>query len=114
MWHRTIPSRRLTSRVEAPDVWVYWRCEGREDVLRIRNLSMGGLFIETPKPKVTDAVTELDFLVQEGQIRAEAIVRHAKPEKGLGLKFITVRETDRPRLAALLSRLRSLSRREVP
>ena len=111
MWHRTIPSRRLTSRVEVPEnVWAYWRCEGREDVSRIRNLSMGGLFIETPKPKATGAVTELDFLVQEGQIRAEAIVRHAKPEKGLGLKFITVRENDRSRLAALLSRLRSLSR----
>ena len=71
---------------------------------------MGGLFIETPKPKATGGATELDFLVQEGQIRAEAIVRHAKAETGLGLKFITVRENDRSRLAALLSRLRSLSR----
>ena len=71
---------------------------------------MGGLFIETPKPKATGVVTELDFLVQEGQIRAEAIVRHAKAETGLGLKFITVRENDRSRLATLLSRLRSLSR----
>lgn len=109
MWYRTNPSRRLTSRVEGSEnVWVYWRCEGREDVSRI--LSMGGLFIETPKPKATGAATELDFLVQEGQIRAEAIVRHAKAETGLGLKFITVRENDRSRLAALLSRLRSLSR----
>ena len=111
MWHRTIPCRRLTSRVEVPEnVWVYWRCEGREDISRIRNLSAGGLFIETPKPKATGAVTELDFLVQEGQIRAEATVRHAKPETGLGLKFTAVPENDRPRLAALLSRLRSLSR----
>lgn len=111
MWHRTIPSRRLTSRVEVSEnVWVYWRCDGREDVSRIRNLSMGGLFIETRNPRVTGAVTELDFLVQEGQIRAEASVRHAKPETGLGLKFTAVPENDRPRLAALLSRLRSLSR----
>lgn len=111
MWHRTTPSRRLTSRVEVSEnAWVYWGCEGREDVSRIRNLSMGGLFIETPNLRATGAVAELDFLVQEGQIRAEAVVRHAKAETGLGLRFIAVRENDRSKLAALLSRLRSLSR----
>ena len=79
MWHGTTPSRRLTTRVAvSEDVWVYWRCEGREDVSRIRNLSIGGLFIETPKPRPTGAVTKLNFLAQEGQIRAEAVVRHAK------------------------------------
>ncbi len=61
---------------------------------------MGGLFIETPKP--TGAVTKLSFLVQEGQIRAEALVWHAKPNSGLGLKFIAVTEDDRPKLAALV------------
>ena len=91
------------------NAWVYWRCEGREDVSHIRNLSMGGLFIETPNLRATGAVAELEFLVQEGQIRAEATVRHAKPETGMGLKFITLTENDRPRLAALLTRLRSLS-----
>lgn len=70
---------------------------------------MGGLFIETPNSKATGAVTELDFLGKEGQIRAKAIVRHAQPEAGLGLKSATVRENDPPRRAALLRRLRSLS-----
>jgi len=54
--------------------------------------------------------TKLDFLVQEGQIRTEAIVRHSEPGKGLGLKFTAVTEQDWPHLAALLARLRSLSR----
>jgi PilZ domain-containing protein len=71
---------------------------------------MGGLFIETPKPKPTDAVTKLNFLVEEGQIRAEAVVRHAKANSGLGLKFVAITEDDRPRLAALVTRLRNLSR----
>jgi len=103
----TSPSRRLTSRVPAPkDVWVYWQCQGREDVSSVRDMSMGGLFIETPQPKAQGVLTRLHFLVQEGQIRADAVVRHAKSGVGLGLKFVALTEQDRPKLAALLTRLR--------
>jgi len=52
------------------------------------------------------AKTYLHFLVEEGQIRAEAVVRHEKPGRGLGLEFTAVREEDRGRLADLLKRLR--------
>jgi hypothetical protein len=103
----TSPSRRLTSRVPAPgDVWVYWQCHGREDVSSVRDMSMGGLFLETPQPKAEGVLTRLHFLVQEGQIRADAVVRHAESGAGLGLKFIALNDQDRPKLAALLSRLR--------
>ncbi len=101
------PSRRFSSRVQAPgDVWVYWKCQGREDVSLVRNMSMGGLFIETPQVRPTGMLTRLHFLVEEGQIRADAVVRHAKAGVGLGLKFSALSEQDRPRLAALLTRLR--------
>ena len=103
----TSPSRRLTSRVPAPaDVWVYWQCRGQEDVSRVRDMSMGGLFIETPEPRPEGVLTRLHFLVQEGQIRADAVVRHAKSGAGLGVKFTALSEQDRPKLAALLNRLR--------
>jgi hypothetical protein len=103
----TSPSRRLTSRVTAPgDVWVYWQCHGREDVSSVRDMSMGGLFLESPQPKAEGVLIRLHFLVQEGQIRADAIVRHARSGVGLGLKFVALNEQDRPKLAALLSRLR--------
>ena len=103
----TSPSRRLTSRVPAPeDVWVYWHCNGQDDVSRVRDMSMGGLFIETAHPRPAGVSTRLHFLVQEGQIRADAIVRHAKSGVGLGLRFIALNEQDRPKLAALVSRLR--------
>src|SRR5467141_4283208 len=103
------PSRRLTSRVATPgDVWVYWRCHGREDVSRVRDMSMRGLFIETPEPKAEGVLARLNFLVQEGQIRADAVVRHATPGVGLGLKFTALSEQDRPKLAALLTRLRGI------
>ena len=105
-----IPSRRHHPRVETPDkVWVYWKSKGLEDISRVRDLSMGGLFVETEKASDVDATIRLDFLVQEGQIRAEAVVRHAKPGSGLGLKFTALTEEDGPRLTALMTRLRSLS-----
>lgn len=85
---------------------MYWKCQGREDVSQVRNMSMGGLFIETPLLQPAGAVTRLDFLVQEGQIRADAEVRHTTPGAGLGLKFTALSEQDRPKLAALVTRLR--------
>jgi hypothetical protein len=103
--------RRHSSRVEASDeVWVCWRCNGREEVSRVRDLSAGGLFIDTASLRSVGMKAELDFLVQEGQIRAEVIVRHIEPSQGLGLKFTTIAEQDWAHLGALLTRLRSLSR----
>jgi hypothetical protein len=110
MWQQPIsPARRFNSRVETPDVWVYWRCGGQDDTSRVRNLGPGGLFIETRCPKVVGAQTQVEFLVQEGQIRADAVVRHVNPGRGVGLKFRAVKEVDRPHLAALLNRLRRSS-----
>ncbi|HKW33448.1 MAG TPA: PilZ domain-containing protein [Candidatus Acidoferrum sp.] len=101
------PSRRFTSRVHTPgDVWVCWRYEGHDDISLVRNMSMGGLFIETLQACPSGTATRLDFLVAEGQIRADAVVRHFKPGSGLGLKFTALTEQDRPKLAALLTRLR--------
>jgi len=68
---------------------------------------MGGLFVETEEARDEDVTIRLDFLVQEGQIRAEAVVRHVQPGRGLGLKFTALTEKDGPRLMALMTRLRS-------
>jgi len=75
---------------------------------------MRGLFVQTERardvgaPIRQGAPIRLDFLVQEGQIRAEAVVQHVKPGSGLGLKFTALAEEDGPRLEALMTRLRSL------
>ena len=107
----SIPSRRHYSRVETPhEVWVYWNCKGRGDTSQVRDLSTGGLFVETEEAQDVDAKVRVDFLVQEGQIRAEAIVRHVKPGSGLGLRFTALTAEDGPRLTALVTRLRGLSR----
>ena len=65
------------------------------DVSHVRDLSAGGLFLATPRPVGMKA--KLDFLVQEKQIRAEAVVRHIEAGSGLGLKFT---DCDRSRRAA--------------
>ncbi len=103
-------SRRMTSRLETiGDVWVYWRCEGMDEVSRVCDLSVGGLFLSTPVPPPVGSKAKLDFLVQEGQIRAEAVVRHHVPGGGLGLKFTAITDKDCPQLVALLNRIRTLS-----
>jgi len=103
----SFPSRRLSSRVETHEgVWVEWCCDGREDVSRVRNMSLGGVFLETHTSSGVGRTAKLEFLVEEGQIRADTIVRRVEPGRGLGLKFTAVLEEDRPRLEALINRLR--------
>jgi hypothetical protein len=66
---------------------------------------MGGLFVETTKSTAVGASVKLDFLVQEGRIGAEAVVRHVK-SGGLGLKLSAMGNGDQKRLKALIARLR--------
>lgn len=110
MEEKALPSRRFTTRVKTPEgVWVLWRCDGFDDLSRVRDLSVGGLFLETDVRKSVGSRTELHFLVQEGQIRADAIVRRFEPRCGLGLKFTAVRGEDRSNLEALVDRFHNSS-----
>ena len=101
------PCRRLTSRMASPsDVWVCWHSKKYGDLSRVGDLSVGGLLIETPQAIPAGETIKLNFLVQEGQIRAQAVVQHAKLGCGLGLKFTAISAEDRPHLAALLTRIK--------
>jgi hypothetical protein len=103
---QVLHSRRKHGRVETPQgVWVVWRCGGNEDTSRVRDLSVGGLFIETLKVCPADATVKLHFLVEDGEITADATVRYVKAGSGLGLKFKTVRTEDQARFAAMVKRL---------
>ena len=98
--------RRFFSRVETRvDVWVNWRFKGPEERSRVRDLSPGGLFVETATPTAVGASVKLYFLVLEGPIGAEAVVRHVQ-SGGLGLKFSAMCKEDQKRLKALITRLR--------
>jgi len=102
-------SRRALSRIPASeDIWVCWRCNGLDDVSRVLDINIEGMFLQTPHLSVKAGMpAKLDFLVPEGRIKADAIVRHVNRGNGLGMKFMAVGEEDRPRLKALLARLRS-------
>jgi hypothetical protein len=98
--------RRLKTRIKPrEEVWVYWRCDDRDEFSRINNICLGGIFIETPKRTAVGVTTKINFLAQEGTIKAEAAVCHVKPSKGLGLKFTAVSDSNRHRLEALINRL---------
>ena len=99
-------SRRHHERVETPQgVWVYWRCGRTEDTSRVKDVSVGGLFIETLKVCPVDAAIKLHFLVEDGEITADATVRYVKPRSGLGLKFKNVRTEDQVHFATMIRRL---------
>jgi len=108
MEQQTPHTRRSSSRIgTAGAVYVCWGSDAYDDTSQVRDLSSGGLFVLTQASKAVGAKTNLHFLVEEGQIRAEAVVRHVKPGRGLGLKFTAVHEEDRRHLADLMKRLRS-------
>ena len=66
---------------------------------------MGGLFIETNKICPVDARVKLNFLVEDGEIAADATVRYVKAGSGLGLQFKTVRSGHHVRFARMIRRL---------
>jgi hypothetical protein len=103
-------SRRCESRIEIPDgVWIIWRCSGREMVSTVQNISPGGLFVECASPRPPGATAEVHFLVPEGKIAGEAVVKHSQTGRGIGLRFTRILETDRMRMVGLIKRLRSAS-----
>ena len=101
--------------METPEgVWIIWSCDGRNEISPVRDLSLGGLFVETASPRAVGAMTALDFLVPEGPIWADAVVRHLNPGHGVGLQFMAMRDGVRLHLAALLNRLSCSSSPESP
>jgi hypothetical protein len=66
---------------------------------------VGGLFVETKKVCPVDAAVKLNFLVEDGEIAAEASVRHVKAGSGLGLQFKRVRSEDQVRFTTMIKRL---------
>jgi len=87
-------------------VWTYWESHPYRDVSRIRDLSPGGLFLETAARKKEGELVRLHFLVQEGPIRAEAVVRHVVTGRGFGMKIESLSSQDAPQMKKLLVRLR--------
>jgi PilZ domain len=99
-------SNRRYPRIPTPKgVWVSWQHDGSQNVSRVRDLNVGGLFIETKTPPPVNASITLLFLVPEGEIRSSALVRNVTPAEGMGVQFVAMSQEHAVRLQSLFTRL---------
>ncbi len=97
---------RRAPRVEVSrGIWVAWRAEGSPSVSRVRDLSVGGVFVSTTTPLPNGTPIHLLFSLPEGEIRVEGSVRYSEAEKGMGVEFEQMGTADRARLQELIRRL---------
>lgn len=92
-------------RIATPKgVWVAWHDGARQEVSRVQDLNIGGLFVATENPCAIGASVSILLSVPEGEIRGRAVVRNVSP-KGMGVEFAELREQDAARLRMLIARL---------
>jgi hypothetical protein len=97
---------RRHQRVATPKgVWVAWQNDKLQNVSRVRDLNVGGLFIATPTPLPTGTVLPLLMSVPEGEIRGKATVRNLVPGEGMGVQFTEISADNQIRLDKLVARL---------
>jgi PilZ domain len=104
---RTRENRRNPRTEVAKGIWVSWQAAGASTVSRVRDLSVGGVFVSTPTPAPVGTTVKLLFALPEGEVRVEGIVRYADPKKGMGVEFKRMGTGDGARFRELLRRLNS-------
>jgi PilZ domain len=98
--------KRRFARVALPKgMLVAWQHSGRRTLSRVSTLGLGGLFISTPDPPPVGSVVKVVFDVPGGEVRARAMVKNIKPDKGMAIAFIEMAHADRARLDQLLKKL---------
>jgi len=97
---------RRHQRVATPKgVWVAWQNDKQQNVSRVRDLNIGGMFIATPTPLPLGTVLPVLMSVPEGEIRAKATVRNLVSGEGMGVQFTEVTLENQTRLEKLVARL---------
>ncbi|HUA00154.1 MAG TPA: PilZ domain-containing protein [Candidatus Aquilonibacter sp.] len=102
---RTRENRRNPRTEVAKGIWVSWQTTGAKTVSRVRDLSIGGVFVSTTAPPAVGAAVKLLFALPEGEVRIEGIVRYADAKKGMGIEFVRMGAADGARFRELLRRL---------
>ncbi len=99
---------RRHPRVKSPKgLFVAWETGSRRAVSRVETLSLGGVFIYTPEPPPVGSTINILLDMQNGDVRARAVVRRVAPRKGMGIEFISMTPEDRARLNKQLQQLLS-------
>jgi Tfp pilus assembly protein PilZ len=97
---------RRHQRIATPKgVWVAWQDGKQQNVSRVRDLNVGGLFIASPTPLALGSVVAILLSVPEGEIRSRATVRNIIPGEGMGVQFTEISQQDQTRLEKLVTRL---------
>jgi len=90
-------------------VWVSWHTSGHRVVSRVRDLSVGGVFVSTDAPPAIGTPVKLLFALPEGEIHIEGIVRYQRAQEGMGIEFRRMGSGARARLLEFLRRLNTQS-----
>jgi hypothetical protein len=99
-------SKRRYQRIPTPKgLWVAWQHNNSQDVSRVRDLNVGGLFVATPAVPPEGSLVQILLSVPEGEIRSQAIVRNVSPGQGMGIEFKDMHAQDADRLERLVTRL---------
>lgn len=106
---RTRENRRNPRTEVSKGIWVSWQTAGANasNVSRVRDLSIGGVFVSTQAPPPVGTTVKLLFALPEGEVRVEGIVRYADSKKGMGVEFKRMGTGDGARFRELLRRLNS-------
>jgi Tfp pilus assembly protein PilZ len=97
---------RQHQRIATPKgVWVAWQDGKQQNVSRVRDLNIGGLFIATSTPLELGSTVTILLSVPEGEIRSRATVRNIIPGEGMGVQFTEISQQDRARVEKLVTRL---------
>ena|SRR5487761_342513 len=99
------PKRRHPRAKIGKALLVAWRGRGHRDASRARNVSQGGMYIDTTNPADVGETVELFFDAPQGEVRARAIARSMHPCRGMGVEFVSMDYVARKRLHDMLKGL---------
>jgi PilZ domain len=98
-------TRRHPRVKSSKGLFVAWETGSRRAVSRLETLSLGGVFIHTSEPPPVGSALNILIDMQNGDVRARAVVRRVAPGKGMGIEFISMTPEDRARLNKQLQQI---------
>jgi len=93
---------------------VAWQGAGKRDVSTPEELGVGGMFLLHAQPLSAGTHTEILFDVTGGEVRARCVVRHSRPDHGMGIQFVHMAGEDRARLHRFVKELEEKQRLQAP
>ncbi len=106
MTTETPSGARRHQRISLPQgMSVTWYGSGRQQVSRVKTLSIGGLFLCGSNTLRVGTDLTLVFEVPGGMVMADAVVRNVVPGEGMGVEFTKMNPQCRVLLEGLLARL---------